>query len=139
MPRKPQNAASMQQALGPVVKVVMAGEVLAATPATKHRSRLITPWTLVVSGEAGPYSVTVSDAAGVRVAEKLKVGDFIVAEATIVPKGARCEIRSLLIQSYRESRLPVVPANPGQVADHVGDDAGEGDGEGLPWEDASTG
>ena len=138
MPRKPQNAASMQQALGPVVKVVMAGEVLAATPATKHRSRLITPWTLVVSGEAGPYSVTVSDAAGVRVAEKLKVGDFIVAEATLIPRGARCEIRALLIQSNRESRLPVVPANPAQIPNATGTETEGQDTEGLPWEDVGS-
>lgn len=52
MPPKEPNAASMTQPLGPVCKVILAGEVLAVSPSVKHKSRLITPWTLVVSGES---------------------------------------------------------------------------------------
>jgi hypothetical protein len=135
MPQKTQSTASLQQALGPVIKVVMAGEVLAASPSPRNKNRLRTPWTLIVSGEAGPYTVTVSDDAGIRVAEKLKVGDFVVAEATLVPRGARCEIRSLLIQSSRETRMPVVPVRPGDVDEG---DAESHDTEGLPWEDTGS-
>ena len=138
MPKKAQNTASMQQPLGPVVRVIIAGEVLAVSMDVRRKSRLRTPWTLIVSGESGPYSVIVSDAAGVRVAERLRVGDFVVAEATLIPRGARCEIRSLLIQSNRESRLPVVPAGAGKVmdADKSGvEDSGAG---GLPWEDTGS-
>ena len=123
--------------LGNICKVVIAGEVLAVSAATYKWRR--TAWTVVVSGDPEPYSLIVVDDAGVRVAERLKVGDFVVAEATLVPKGARCEIRALLIQSNRESRLPVVPAKPGQSADHNDGDAEGPDGEGLPWEDVSTG
>jgi hypothetical protein len=114
----------------------MAGDVLAVTPAAKHKSRWAGHWTIVVSGEVGPLSITVADPAGVRVAERLQVGDFVVAEAALIPKGARCEIRALLIQSNRESWLPVIPANPAQGADHVGADTEVLDTEGLPWEDA---
>ena len=138
MPQKLPNTAQMQQPLGPVMKVIMAGEVLAASPSPRNKSRLRTPWTLIVSGESGPYSVTVADAAGIRVAEKLKVGDFIVAEATLVPRGARCEIRSLLIQSNRESRLPVIPANPTQTPDTTGTDTEAPNNDGLPWEETGS-
>ena len=136
MPKREPNAASMTQPLGPICKVILAGDVLAVSPGVRRKSRRTTPWTIVASGDMGPLSVSVADDAGIRVAERLRVGDFVVAEATLIPRGARCEIRALLIQSNRESRLPVVPAKPGQVADHVCDDMeGAGD-EGLPWEDA---
>jgi hypothetical protein len=119
--------------LGNICKVVMAGEVLAVSAASYKWRR--PTWTVVVSGDPGPYSLIVTDDAGVRVAERLQVGDFVVAEATLIPKGARCEIRALLIQSNRESRLPVMPAKPGQSADHAGADVEGPDSEGLPWED----
>ena len=122
------------QRLGNVCKVVMAGEVLAVSSATYKWRRTV--WTVVISGESDSYSLIVTDDAGVRVAERLQVGDFVVAEATLIPKGARCEIRALLIQSNRESRLPVVPAKPGEVADHAGNDVEGASDEGLPWEDA---
>jgi hypothetical protein len=138
MPQKTPNTATLQQPLGPVCKVIMAGEVMAVSPSLKRKGRLITPWTLIVSGDAGPLSVTVSDASGVRVAEKLIVGDFIVAEATLIPRGARCEIRALLIQSNRESRLPVVPANPAQIPNATGTETEGQDTEGLPWEDVGS-
>ena len=118
--------------LGNVCKVVMAGEVLAVSAASYKWRRAV--WTVVISGDPEPYSLIVVDEAGVRVAERLKVGDFVVAEATLIPKGARCEIRVLLIQSNQESRLPVVPAKLGQSANH-GEAEGP-NGEGLPWEDA---
>jgi hypothetical protein len=119
--------------LGNVCKAILAGEVLAVSSATYKWRRPV--WTIVISGDPGSYSLIVVDDAGVRVAERLQVGDFVVAEATLIPRGARCEIRALLIQSNRESRLPVVPGNPGQVADHAGDDVEVPDTEGLPWED----
>ena len=122
------------QRLGNVCRAVLAGEVLAVSAATYKWRR--TTWTIVVSGDPGSYSLIVVDDAGVRVAERLQVGDFVVAEATLIPKGARCEIRALLIQSNRESRLPVIPARTGEVADHVGADMEDPDTEGLPWEDA---
>jgi hypothetical protein len=96
------------------------------------------PWTIIVSGDLGPYSLTVSDDSGIRVAERLQVGDFIVAEATLIPRGARCEIRALLMQSNRESRLPVVPANPIQPQDASGADTEGRGSEGLPWEDTGS-
>ncbi len=117
--------------LGNVCKVVMAGDVLAVTPAAKHKSRR-TPWMIVVSGETEPLSITVADPAGVRVAEHLKVGDFVTAEATLIPRGARCEIRSLLIQSNRESRLPVVQVTDAGKADTEDQEAC------LPWEDTGS-
>jgi hypothetical protein len=138
MPQKTPNTATLQQPLGPVVKVIMAGEVLAASPSHRHKSRLRTPWTIIVSGEAGPYSISVTDDSGIRVAERLQVGDFVVAEATLVPKGARCEIKALLIQSNRESRLPVVPVNPAQSPDATGTDTETPDTDGLPWEDVGS-
>jgi hypothetical protein len=118
--------------LGNICKAILAGTVLAVSSATYKWRR--TTWTIVIDGDAGPYSLFVVDEAGVRVAERLKVGDFVVAEATLIPKGARCEIRVLLIQSNQESRLPVVPAKLGQSANH-GEAEGP-NGEGLPWEDA---
>jgi UDP-N-acetyl-D-mannosaminuronate dehydrogenase len=120
--------------LGNICKAILAGEVLAVSSASYKWRR--TTWTIVVSGDPGSYSLIVVDDAGVRVAERLQVGDFVVAEATLIPKGARCEIRALLIQSNRESRLPVIPARTGEVADHVGADMEDPDTEGLPWEDA---
>ncbi|MDA8119755.1 MAG: hypothetical protein M0Z85_06840 [Gammaproteobacteria bacterium] len=120
--------------LGNICKVVIAGEVLAVSSSTYKWRRTV--WTIVISGGSDPFSLIVVDEAGARVAERLEVGDFVVAEATLIPKGARCEIRALLIQSNRELRLPVVPAKPGQVADRVGDDAEGLNSEGLPWEDA---
>ena len=120
--------------LGNICKAILAGEVLAVSSASYKWRR--TTWTIVVSGDPGSYSLIVVDDAGVRVAERLQVGDFVVAEATLIPKGARCEIRALLIQSNRESWLPVIPANPAQGADHVGADTEVLDTEGLPWEDA---
>ena len=128
------NTAAMQQPLGSVAKVIMAGEVLAVSPSVKHKNRVITPWTILLSGDAGPYSLFVVDEAGVRVAERLKVGDFVVAEATLIPKGARCEICALLIQSNRESRLPVIPAHPTQIGM---EEEGEAE-EFLPWEDTGS-
>ena len=122
------------QRLGNVCRAVLAGEVLGVS-STTYKWRRAT-WTIVINGDAGSYSLIVVDDAGVRIAEHLKVGDFVVAEATLIPKGARCEIRALLIQSNRESRLPVIPAKPGQSADHAGDDAEGASDEGLPWEDA---
>jgi hypothetical protein len=136
MPKREPNAAQLQQPLGPVLRVILAGEVLATSPALHRKSRLKTPWTLVISGDHGPYSLTVSDDSGIRVAERLQVGDFIVAEATLIPRGARCEIRSLLIQSNRESRLPVVPANPTQIPDAA--DTEGPHNEGLPWEETGS-
>ncbi|MHB1752194.1 MAG: hypothetical protein ACYCTF_05785 [Acidiferrobacter sp.] len=138
MPKREPNTASLQQRLGPVCKLVMAGEVLAASPSHRHKSRLRTPWTIIVSGEAGPYSISVTNDSGIRVVERLRPGDFIVAEATLIPRGARCEIRALLIQSNRESRLPVVPANPTQIPDAIGADAENQDTAGLPWEDTGS-
>ncbi len=138
MPKREPNTASMTQPLGPICKVILAGAVLAVSPDVRHKSRRTTPWTIVVSGDMGPLSVSIADDAGIRVAERLKVGDFIVAEAALIPRGARCEIRALLIQSNRESRLPVVPTNPAQVADATGADAGGRDAEGLPWEDVGS-
>ena len=138
MPHKEPNTATLQQPLGPICKVIMAGEVLGVSPSTKHKGRLLTPWTLMISGDTGPYSLTVADDAGIRVAERLHVGDFIVAEATLVPKGARCEIKALLIQSNRESRLPVISANPAHVPDTTGTDAEGPNTEGLPWEDVGS-
>ncbi len=123
--------------MGDICKAVMAGTVLAVSVASYKWRRPV--WTIVISGDPGPYSLIVVDDAGVRVAERLQVGDFVVAEATLIPKGARCEIRALLIQSNRESRLPVVPARSGEVADHARADAEGASDEGLPWEDASTG
>ena len=121
------------QRLGNVCRAVLAGEVLAVSAATYKWRR--TTWTIVIDGDAGSYSLIVVDDAGVRVAERLKVGDFVVAEATLIPKGARCEIRALLIQSNQESRLPILPAKLGQVADHDGDVVEVPGSEGLPWED----
>ena len=43
--------------LGNICKIIMAGDVLAATPAAKHKSRWVAHWTIVVSGEAGPLSI----------------------------------------------------------------------------------
>ena len=120
--------------LGNVCKAILAGEVLAVSAATYKWRRTV--WTIVISGGSDPFSLIVNDDAGVRVAERLQVGDFVVAEATLIPRGARCEIRALLIQSNRESRLPVVPAKPGQSADHAEGDTEGADSEGLPWEDA---
>ena len=118
--------------LGNICKAILAGTVLAVSSATYKWRR--TTWTIVIDGDAGPYSLFVVDEAGVRVAERLKVGDFVVAEATLIPKGARCEIRALLIQSNRESRLPVIPAHPTQIGME-----GEGEAEEfLPWEDTGS-
>jgi hypothetical protein len=128
----------MTQPLGPICKVILAGDVLAVSPDVRRKNRRTTPWTIIVSGEAGPYSISVTDDSGIRVAKRLHVGDFVVAEATLVPKGARCEIRALLIQSNRETRLPVVPANPVQIADAIGTDAEGPGGEGLPWEETGS-
>lgn len=122
------------QRLGNVCRAVLAGEVLAVSSTAYKWRRAV--WTVVISGDTSPYSLIVVDDAGVRVAERLQVGDFVVAEAALIPKGARCEIRALLIQSNRESWLPVIPANPAQGADHVGADTEVLDTEGLPWEDA---
>ena len=121
------------QRLGNVCRAVLAGEVLGVS-STTYKWRRAT-WTIVINGDAGSYSLIVVDDAGVRVAERLQVGDFVVAEATLIPRGARCEIRALLIQSNRESRLPVIPARPGEVADHGDGDVEGADSEGLPWED----
>ena len=63
--------------LGNICKVVIAGEVLAVSSATYKWRRAV--WTIVISGEIDPYSLLVTDDAGVRVAERLKVGDFVVA------------------------------------------------------------
>ena len=135
---KPQpNTASLQQRLGPVVRVIIAGEVLAVTASARRKGRHA-PWTLLISGDAGPYSLIVADDAGIRVAERLKVGDFVVAEATLIPKGARCEIKSLLIQSNRETRLPVVPVRADDVVDEVETDDEDAGCEGLPWEDTGS-
>ena len=125
------NTASLQQPLGPVVRVIIAGEVLASTSSARRKGRHA-PWTLLISGDAGPYSLIVADDAGIRVAERLKVGDFVVAEATLVPRGARCEIKSLLIQSNRETRLPVVPSGV------IGVDNENDAEEFLPWEDTGS-
>ncbi len=125
------------QRLGNVCKAILAGEVLGVSFVAYKWRRAV--WAIVISGDVGSYSLIVTDDAGVRVAERLKVGDFVVAEATLIPRGARCEIRALLIQSNRESRLPVIPARSGEVADHGGADVEGPDAEGLPWEDISSG
>ncbi|MHB1512052.1 hypothetical protein [Acidiferrobacter sp.] len=130
------NTASLQQPLGPVVKVIMAGDVLAVSQITKRKGRLRPSWTIIVSGDAGPYSLTVADDAGIRVAERLRVGDFVITEATLIPRGAQCEIRTLLLQSNRESRLPVVPVKASAVrAIDVSEDESE---DRLPWEETGS-
>lgn len=135
MPKAEPNTAQLQRPLGPVVKVIMAGDVLAVSQNLKRKGRLRTPWTIVISGDAGPYSLTVTDDAGIRVAERLKVGDFVITEATLIPKGARCEIRTLFIQSNHETWMPVVPVRPEDMGKS---DASDMKSEGLPWEDTGS-
>ena len=120
------------ESLGNICKAIMAGTVLAVSSTAYKWRRAV--WTIVIDGDAGPYSLIVTDDGGVRVAERLQVGDFVVAEATLIPKGARCEIRALLIQSNRESRLPVIPAHPTQIGM---EEEGEAE-EFLPWEDTGS-
>ena len=99
------NVASIQQRMGPVAKTILAGAVLAAA-----RSKRGGGWTVVLSGPQGPLTVQASSDSTARIARHLRPGDFVVVEATLVSRDARCEIRALLMISSRETAMPVVPA-----------------------------
>ena len=99
------NVASIQQRLGPVAKTILAGTVLAASPAKRGSG-----WTVVLSGPEGPLTVQAVSDSTARIARHSRPGDFLVIEATLVSRGARCEIRALLMISSRETRMPVAEA-----------------------------
>ena len=97
------NVALIQQRMGPVAKTILAGAVLAAQPVARVSGQ---SWTVVLSAPEGPLTVQASSEQTIRIARHLRPGDFVVIEATLVSRGARCEIRALLMISSRESCLP---------------------------------
>lgn len=105
MPAEIPSTVRHQETLGPIIKVLLAGTVTAISPPMGRRPG----WTIVL--DTG-LSVRMKRPDMIRVAERLRVKDFIIAEGTLTPHGAQCEIQATVVLSNREEQLPVIPVIP---------------------------
>lgn len=100
------NAAQIhvQQGLGPIARALVAGSVIAVT-----KTRV--GWTIVIEArQGGAITLIVSREreAAARVCAQARPGEFVIAEAHLVPKGGGCAIEVAHLMSDRETYLPRV-------------------------------
>lgn len=136
MPADIPSTVRYQKMLGPIIKVLLAGTVTAISPPIGRRPG----WTIVL--DTG-LSVRMKRPDVVRIAERLHVHDFIIAEGTLTPRGAQCEIQATVVLSNREEQLPVIPVIPDYTKPRLGATAlplrsDEQDEPLLPWENTGS-